>query len=131
MARLTHYFQIEPEDLRVFAQPERESSRTGQNFLAMLGREGIGTIGLEREAKGVYAVIKMTVDESYRGLGIGRGLLEHAIEEFERLKGKQLFLETNSKLRPAQQLYENMGFVKQPSPKSGTAFDLRGCLHDL
>ena len=123
-AWLIKQFKIEPEDERVLSHPESEIlDHGGRIFFALLGNEVIGTSGLERESKGVYAVIKMSVDKAYRGLGIGRALLERTIEEFERLKGKQLFLETNSKLAPAQKLYESMGFVKQSKPRAGTAFE--------
>lgn len=71
----------------------------------------------------MYAVIKMSVDRAYRGIGISRALLERTIEEFERIKGKQLFLETNSALAPAIALFESSGFVKQQAPRAGSAFE--------
>jgi DNA-binding MarR family transcriptional regulator/ribosomal protein S18 acetylase RimI-like enzyme len=121
---VVEHFRLEPEDERVLSQPESQIlGHGGRIFFAMLGNEVIGTTGLERERKGVYAVIKMSVAKPYRGLGIGRALLERTIEEFERLQGTELFLETNSKLTPALQLYESVGFVRQPMRRSGTAFE--------
>jgi putative acetyltransferase len=122
-AWLLEHFVVEPEDERVLANPERTIlDHGGRIFFAFLGEEVIGTCGLEREAEGVYAVIKMTVDRSHRGLGVGRALLQRTIEEFHALGGKQLFLETNSALIPALHIYETMGFVRQPAPRANTAF---------
>jgi DNA-binding MarR family transcriptional regulator/N-acetylglutamate synthase-like GNAT family acetyltransferase len=124
VAWLIKEFAIEPEDQRVLSQPQREIlDHGGRIFFAVLGREVIGTCALEREAPGVYAVIKMTVAEPYRGLGIGRVLLERTIQEFHGLRGRRLFLETNSKLKPAITLYEAMGFVRQSKPRANTPFE--------
>lgn len=123
-AWLIKEFVIEPEDQRVLSHPEREIlEHGGRIFFAVLGREVIGTCALEREAPGVYAVIKMTVADAYRGLGIGRRLLQRTIDEFHDLRGRRLFLETNSKLKPAITLYEAMGFVQQTKLRANTPFE--------
>jgi DNA-binding MarR family transcriptional regulator/GNAT superfamily N-acetyltransferase len=122
-AWLKRDFAIEPVDHKVLAHPEREIlDKGGRIFFALLGREVIGTCALERHGPGVYELIKMTVDDAHRGLGVGRALLTRGIAEFHRLRGRQLFLESNSKLKPALHLYESAGFVLQPGARPGSEY---------
>lgn len=122
-AWLRKYFYVEEIDHRVLSNPETEIIAPGGSILfAMLGDEVVGTCALmpdagSAEAEGTYELTKMAVDEQRQGLGIGRALLEAALDEFRRLGGRRLFLETNSKLPPAVRLYESMGFERQPSLK--------------
>jgi putative acetyltransferase len=53
---------------------------------------------------------KMYLHRDYRGKGMGRGLLEHALAEARRLGFKQVTLETASVLKEAIRLYERYGF---------------------
>lgn len=128
-AWLRKYFYVEAIDHRVLSHPETEIiARGGEILFAMLGDEVVGTCALmpdteaEDRADGVYELTKMAVDESRQGLGIGRALMEAAIDAFRRRDGRRLFLETNSKLIPAVHLYESMGFERQPSIKPGSHY---------
>jgi len=53
---------------------------------------------------------KMYLHRDYRGKGLGRGLLEHALAEARRLGFKRVTLETASVLKEAIRLYESYGF---------------------
>ena len=113
---LRKYFYIEEIDERVLSNPEAEIiGHGGEVFFALLGEAVVGTCALRREADGSLELTKMAVDERYQGLGIGRRLIEAAIDEFTRRGGRTLFLETNSKLAPAIRLYESVGFEHQPT----------------
>ena len=67
-----------------------------------------------------YAVFYLTVPEAelpdiviseeYRGLGIGRALLEHSLEELRADGVEKLFLEVRKSNTPARQLYESLEF---------------------
>jgi ribosomal protein S18 acetylase RimI-like enzyme len=117
-AWLRKYFYVEEIDHRVLSNPETEILQGGGAILfAMLGDDVVGTCALLRESDGVYELTKMAVDEERQGLGIGRALLEAAIAEFQRQRGRTLFLETHSKLVPAIRLYESVGFEHQASIK--------------
>lgn len=126
-AWLQKYFYVEEIDHRVLSNPETEILQPGGAILfAILGDSVVGTCALIRDADSgdgeVYELSKMAVDESRQGLGIGRALLQAAIDEFRRRNGRSLFLETNSKLTPAIRLYESMGFAHQPSTRPGSHY---------
>ncbi len=117
-AWLREYFYLEEIDHRVLSEPEREIIEPGGAVLfALLGEQIVGTCALKLDTPGVYELTKMAVDERYRGLGVGRALLEGAVAEFERRGGSRLFLESSSKLAPALKLYESAGFEHQVGRK--------------
>lgn len=117
-AWLRKYFYLEEIDHFVLSNPEQAILKGGGSILfASLDDEWVGTCALKHEGGGVYELTKMGVDERCQGLGVGRRLIEAAIDEFKRRGGKQLFLETNSKLEPAIRLYESVGFEHQATRK--------------
>jgi DNA-binding MarR family transcriptional regulator/predicted GNAT family N-acyltransferase len=120
---LNKHFYIEQVDHDVLSEPEREILAPGGAILfALLGDEVVGTCALLHESPGVYELTKMAVTERHQGLGIGRKLLAETIAEFERRGGRELFLESNSKLQPALGLYASMGFELQPAPRPGSHY---------
>jgi DNA-binding MarR family transcriptional regulator/predicted GNAT family N-acyltransferase len=120
---LERYFAIEAVDRAMLGDPQTHVLDPGGAILfAALDGEVIGTCALLKEAPGVYELSKMAVETGYRGVGAGRKLLEAAVAEFERRRGRTLFLESNRKLAPALRLYETGGFVHQPAPRPGSHY---------
>lgn len=120
---LERYFQLEPYDIEVLSNPEGVILSTGGAiFFAELQSEIVGTCALMQVKPGEYELTKMGVDPSVQGMGIGRKLIEAAIAEFQRLGGRELFLETNSKLKTAIRLYESSGFEHQPAVKADSHY---------
>jgi ribosomal protein S18 acetylase RimI-like enzyme len=108
----------------VLGDPERHILQPGGAiFFARLGEEVIGTCALLQESPGMFELTKMGVDETFRGLGAGRRLLDACIAEFHRRKGHTLFLESNSRLTTALRMYEKAGFVMQPSVRPGSHYE--------
>jgi putative acetyltransferase len=108
---LERYFSVEDIDRRVLGDPERYILAPGGHvFFAAEGERVIGTGALLREREGVYEVGKMAVDPAWQGRGIGRRILQAAIDRFVALNGTLLFLESNRRLAPALHLYEALGF---------------------
>ena len=122
-AWLNKHFMIEPIDEQLLRDPEHAVLEPGGAiFFARLGDVVIGTCALLHETPGVYELSKMGVDESFRGMGAGRMLLDAAIAEFHRRRGRTLFLESNSSLKPALRIYERAGFVLQPTIRGGSHY---------
>lgn len=120
---LAKYFKIEPIDHAVLSEPEKHILAPGGSILfALVGDEVVGTCALMPDGPGVYELTKMAVTGGHQGLGIGRRLMEAAIDEFHRLGGKELFLESQRRLQPALKLYESVGFEMQPGVKPGSHY---------
>ena len=69
----------------------------------------VDVLGLDVDAQGHIAA------------GLARALAT-AIEGFRSLGGRELFLESSSKLGPALKLYQSMGFELQPGIKPGSHY---------
>jgi DNA-binding MarR family transcriptional regulator/GNAT superfamily N-acetyltransferase len=120
---LERHWTIEPIDQRILSQPEKHILEPGGAiFFALIDGEVIGTCALLQESPGVFELTKMGVETGWRGVGAGRLLIEAAIAEFQKRRGKTLFLESNAKLKPALALYESAGFVHQPAPRPGSHY---------
>ncbi|UAA38361.1 bifunctional helix-turn-helix transcriptional regulator/GNAT family N-acetyltransferase [Paraneptunicella aestuarii] len=122
---LEKYFYVEEIDDLVLSKPKKYIlNKDGQIFFARYNDEIVGTCallksdytGLSQDAskKNCFELTKMAVTEKYQGLKIGRKLMEAVIDAFHKSGGDLLFLESNSRLKPALHLYESMGFVHKP-----------------
>jgi len=124
---LERWFVVEPIDREVLENPEKNILEGGGHVLFALlsdsqGERVVGTVALLHEGAGVYELTKMAVAPDARGHGIGRQLLRAAVGVFTRLGGRELFLESSSKLLPALRLYESAGFVHRPAPRPGSHY---------
>ncbi|SDG07002.1 helix-turn-helix domain-containing GNAT family N-acetyltransferase [Dyella sp. 333MFSha] len=121
---LERYFRVEDVDRALFADPEgMVLAQGGAIFFALYAGEVVGTCALIHEGEGVFELSKMGVDENYRGLGAGRALLDAAIADYRARGGKELFLESNSKLTKALGMYQRAGFVLQPALRPGSHYE--------
>lgn len=118
-AWLRKYFYLEAIDHEVLSHPEREILTSGGEILyAELDGEIVGTCALKHEGDGVYEFTKMAVDERWQGLGLGRRLMEAALDWYSQQQPRRLlFLESSTRLAPALALYASVGFEQQPAGK--------------
>ena len=118
---IERYFQLEAADLKALDQPDTYILRPGGHILlARHQGEIIGTCALLPMANATYELAKMAVSPAVQGLGIGYQL-GLAAAAWARAQGaRRLYLESNTKLKPALALYHKLGFQKtvagQPSP---------------
>lgn len=121
---LEAHFVVEPIDRTVLVDPETYILDPGGRILFALdgNRRVVGTVALKREDEGVYELTKMAVDPACRGQGIGRKLMLASLSAFQQLEGRELFLESSSKLAPALHLYESVGFEHRPAPRPGSHY---------
>jgi putative acetyltransferase len=112
---INQYFRLEPKDLTVLGDPQREIIRTGGHILIAVSRdEAVGCCALVPHGTDCFEVSKMAVSEPYKGKGVGRGLLTEVIQLARALGAKRVYLETNRILTPAIRLYESVGFRHVP-----------------
>ncbi len=116
LAWLKKYFWVEPIDEIVLSQPNKIIEAGGQIFYLIQGDDVIGCCALKQHERGVFELTKMAVDEAQQSMGLGHALMEKGIEWFKQVHGTKLYLETNSKLKPAIHLYQKFGFVAMPCP---------------
>lgn len=112
-AWIEKHFTIEKGDVDSLENPVKYFINTGGAvLLACRENEIIGTSALKPIGDNTFELCKMGVSESARGLGIGALIGHAAIKRAKALGAKKLYLETNSGLTPALNLYQKLGFLK-------------------
>ncbi|WP_251359153.1 GNAT family N-acetyltransferase [Kangiella sp. TOML190] len=108
---IEHYFEPEPEDLKVLTDPQKYLIDTGGAIVfAQYQGQIVGTCGLKKWHNDEYELVKMGVLDGFQGLQLGYHLGQAIIEQAQTLGCKRLFLETNSQLTAARHLYQKLGF---------------------
>lgn len=118
-AWIVEHFEMEDADRRMLEDPIGYVVEPGGVVLVAKDRNSdavLGTCALVNHGDGVVELAKMTVSRIARGLGIGKLIGRAALERARREGYRRIFLETNSSLAPALQLYRELGFVERPSP---------------
>lgn len=90
-----------------------ERSYAGGAFDVLVDSAGtiVGCVGLYPLEKGTCELRKMYLLRAYRGQGLGRRLLEHALERAASFGFSRVVLETACVLQDATRLYERCGFL--------------------
>jgi len=113
---ITRYFALEAKDRETLGDPEKSILNKGGHILvAYLGLAEVGCVALIPMGNGVYELSKMAVAPQFRGLGIGRKLLQQAIALGREMGARSLFLGSSKKLQDAVHLYESVGFRHVPA----------------
>ena len=108
---LEEYFSVEDIDREVMEHPEEQVlAPGGMIFFALHDAEPVGTTAVVKHGHGVYELSKLAVKEDLKRKGIGRRLIEEALQWVRAQNGHYVFLESNSILEPAIKLYEQAGF---------------------
>lgn len=117
---LEQYFEIEPIDKQSLGNPDSFFlNEGGEIWFALVDGQPLGTFALKHYGAGVFEFTKYAVHSSAQGLGLGGKLMRCATNRFQARGGKKLFLETNTILENARQLYLKYGWVdKEPAQKS-------------
>ncbi len=104
-------FSVEAIDQAQFDDPESVIiDKGGAIIFAKVQDKIVGTVALAKADDATFEMIKMGVKPEAQGLGIGRVLGEAIIQKAKDMGGKKLVLYSNSKLGPALNLYEKLGF---------------------
>ena len=83
-----------------------------------------GSVGVFRLDATTCELRKMYLRADLQGMGLGRLLLEAALESARHLGFREMVLETNSRLEAARRLYERYGFEIRPADHLSCRCDL-------
>lgn len=119
-AWISENFEVEESDRAMLEEPDKFILQAGGYIvIAKYADEVVGTCALIRHDAKQMELAKMAVSPAAKGKGIGYLMGQHCIEKARELGFQQVFLESNTKLVPAINLYKKLGFkriVGQPSP---------------
>jgi GNAT superfamily N-acetyltransferase len=90
--------------------PGAYSPPHGALLLARAGAEPAGCIALKRLDAESAELARLYVRPAYRGAGLGRALIEHAMAEAEKLGYRRAALHTLRRWQTACRLYRALGF---------------------
>ncbi|TXD49345.1 GNAT family N-acetyltransferase [Polaribacter sp. IC073] len=100
----------EKADDDLLDNPQKYLDKGGYIFLAHLEAKIIGTISLIPVNKNTFEILKLGVVNGYKGLGIGKKLMQICIDICIDKNIEIITLESSSKLESALKLYEKLGF---------------------
>ncbi len=113
------YFRLEKADHESLDQPnEKILQPGGAILLAKYEDEIVGSIALLKKNNETFELVKMAVTPKAQGKNIGWLLGNAALERAKFLGAKKVFLESNTKLKPAINLYNKLGFTRVVGPPS-------------
>lgn len=121
-AWISKYFTMEEVDTRSLSEPESYIIDKGGHILfAFLDDDVAGVCALIKMDGNPYdyELAKMAVSPDFQGQGIGRMIGLAVIEKARSLGARNVYLESNTKLTPAINLYRKLGFIEvegNPSP---------------
>lgn len=112
---ITKYFKMEEADHKALSNPQKNIiAKGGFILVALLNGDPVGVCALLKMNDPVYEyeLAKMAVSPAAQGKNIGWLLGKAAIDKARSLGAKKLYLESNTKLEPAINLYHKLGFQK-------------------
>ncbi len=113
---ITRSYVMEEEDIKTVEDPEGYVLKGGGKiFIALYKGFPVGTCAYLNLGEDVFEMIKMAVDENYRGLKIGNKIGEESVHAIKNLGAKKIILFSNKKNSAAAiKLYYKLGFTEVP-----------------
>jgi len=116
---ITRYFRMEESDYKALDHPKEYILDTGGHiFMALYKGEAVGACAIIPMDDGGFELAKMAVSPRAQGLGIGYLIGQACIEKARALGARRVYLESNTTLKPAINLYHKLGFRKVAGPPS-------------
>lgn len=112
---ISTYFKMEESDYKALDHPkEYILDQGGKIFVALYKNEPVGVCALIKmnDPDYDYELAKMAVSPRAQGKSIGWLLGQHALEQAKALGASKVYLESNTLLKPAINLYHKLGFSK-------------------
>ncbi len=116
---ITKYFRMEESDYKALDHPgEYILDKGGHIFMALYKGEPVGACAIIPMDDGGFELAKMAVSPKAQGLGIGFLIGQACIGKARKLGARRVYLESNTALKPAINLYHKLGFHKVAGPPS-------------
>ena len=116
---ITKYFRMEESDYKALDHPrEYILNKGGHIFMALYKGEPVGACAIIPMDDGGFELAKMAVSPRAQGLGIGFLIGQACIDKARALGARRVYLESNTALKPAINLYHKLGFRKVAGPPS-------------
>lgn len=112
---ISTYFQMEEADYKALDNPKGYIlDRGGKIFVALYNNEPVGVCALIKMDDPDYdfELAKMAVSPKIQGKSIGWLLGQAVVNAAKELGASQIYLESNTALKPAINLYQKLGFRK-------------------
>ncbi|RBQ03326.1 bifunctional helix-turn-helix transcriptional regulator/GNAT family N-acetyltransferase [Pedobacter miscanthi] len=119
---ISHYFTMEDSDYKALDNPQGYIlDKGGVILVALYENEPLGVCALIKMDDGEYdfELAKMAVSPKAQGKNVGFLLANAIIEKAKSFGASKLYLESNTILKPAINLYHKLGFQKvagKPTP---------------
>ena len=119
---ISTYFEMEEADYKALGNPQEYIlDKGGKILVALYHNEPVGVCALIKmnNEKYDFEMAKMAVSPKAQGKNIGWLLGEAIVNKAKELGASKLYLESNTILKPAINLYHKLGFQKvggRPSP---------------
>lgn len=121
---ISTYFKLEEADYKVLNNPDQSIiGKGGHIFVALYQGEAVGVCALLRDTHPDYTfeLAKMAVSPMVQGKGAGWLLAKAVVAKAIALGAQNLYLESNTLLKPAINLYRKLGFKEVPG--CGSAYE--------
>ncbi|QKZ14281.1 bifunctional helix-turn-helix transcriptional regulator/GNAT family N-acetyltransferase [Spirosoma sp. KUDC1026] len=110
---ITNYFVMEEADYKALNHPDEKILQPGGAILmALYQGEPVGTCALIKMDDVSYEMAKMAVSPKAQGKHVGWLLGQAALDKARALGAKRVYLESNTMLKPAINLYHKLGFQR-------------------
>lgn len=109
------YFEMEEADRKALDNPQEYIIKNGGHiFVALYKEEAVGVCALLKMTDGYYdyELAKMAVSPKAQGKNIGFLLGQTALKKAIETGASKIYLESNTILKPAINLYQKLGFQK-------------------
>lgn len=119
---ISKYFKMEEADYKSLDNPDGYILKKGGHiFVALYNNEPVGVCALVKmdDPDYDYEMAKMAVSPKAQGKSIGWLLGQAIVQKATALGARNIYLESNTILKPAISLYEKLGFKKvggRPTP---------------
>jgi DNA-binding MarR family transcriptional regulator/N-acetylglutamate synthase-like GNAT family acetyltransferase len=116
---ITTWFKMEEEDYHALDHPQEHILDGGGHiYIALYKGEPVGACAIIKMSDGGFELAKMGVSPKAKGKGIGWLLGRACLEKARALGAHRVYLESNTRLKPAISLYHKLGFRKIAGPPS-------------